>query len=201
MRRTSLALLVFLIAAPLLSQSAPAPTWFTVAPESATTSVTLPAGATYRFGDTAHNLWSAPITVQAATTINPVSMAGDNPFPFADPDVGTVKELDVLEIADAQLVDVTDLTTETVTARIVPALATPPPAHTVVFTNFQNNATSQAALLFAFVNAPSQGGARIWEGTQMDVTIDGVTWTCTYGQSYTDQTYTLNCNPPAAPGT
>jgi hypothetical protein len=29
-----------------------APVWITIAPESATTSVTIPAGATYRFGDT-----------------------------------------------------------------------------------------------------------------------------------------------------
>ena len=177
----------------------PAPVWVTISPESATVSVTLPAGATYRFGDAVNNLWSAPITVQVATTFSPVFFPS-GVFPFSDPDPNTAKELDVLETADAQGVTITDLSTSpvAVTTQIVPALAAPPPAHTVTFTNFQNTAVGQTALLFAFANLPDQSGAgaSVWEGTQMDIAIDGVTWTCSYGQNYTDQVYTLNCNPP-----
>ena len=168
--------------------------WVTVAVESQSTSVTLPAGATYRFGDTANNLWSAPVTVAVETTFSPVFFPA-GVFPFADPDIGVTKELDVLETADAQLISVTNLSTDpvTVSSQIVPALAVPPPTHTITFTHFQINTTGQTALMFDFVNAPAAGGARTWEGTQMDATIDGVIWTCTYGQTYTDQVYTLSC--------
>ena len=34
------------------------PVWTVITPESATTSVTLPAGATYRFGDPVNNKWA-----------------------------------------------------------------------------------------------------------------------------------------------
>jgi hypothetical protein len=75
------------------------PVWIALTSESQSVSVSLPAGATYRFGDYENNRWSTPITLTTATTFNPVySPAGV--FPFPDPDPGVAKELDVLmEIA------------------------------------------------------------------------------------------------------
>jgi hypothetical protein len=214
-RKAMIALLVCLFAAPLLSQAVPvtppaaSPVWLTVTPESATISVTLPAGATYRFGDYTNNLWSVSVTVQAATTISPVSMSAADPFPFADPDYGTLKELDVLETAASQTLSISDLTLTppAPVSFIVPAL-TPPTTlpvlpgslHTVTFTNFVNADVypSTATLMFAFVNGAANLADETWEGTSMNLTIDGVVLTCTYGQTYTDQVFSLSCTVPAA---
>src|SRR5450631_4292097 len=99
-----------LLATPALyAQTTPAQVWNTIAAESATTSVTLPAGTTYRLGDYTNNKWSAPVTVQVDTTLNPISMGVANSFPFSDPDEGTVKELDILETVAPQTITVTDL--------------------------------------------------------------------------------------------
>jgi hypothetical protein len=197
-----------LLATPALhGQTAPAPVWATVTAESATTAVTLPAGTTYRFGDYVNNLWSAPVTVQAPTTINPVSMAGANPFPFGDPDYGTAKELDVLETAAPQSIAVTDLAASTTVAQMVPPVIPPPAvpltpgtAYTLTFSNFTiAPGTTQNALMLAFVNQPASQASRTWEGTQMNLTIDGVTMVCTYGQTYTDAVFSLNCTVPTTP--
>ena len=54
-------LFVLLLAVPAVHAQTPAPAapvWATVTPESSNVSVTLPAGATYRLGDYAHNKWS-----------------------------------------------------------------------------------------------------------------------------------------------
>jgi hypothetical protein len=71
------------------------PFWLAVANENPSVSVTLPAGATYRFGDYVNNVWSDPITLTTATTFSPVFMPA-GVFPFSDPDPGVAKELDVL---------------------------------------------------------------------------------------------------------
>ena len=51
--------------------------------------------------------------------------------------------------------------------------------------------------MFAFVNAPANMANNTWEGTQMNLTFDGVTMVCTYGQTYTNEVFTLNCTVPA----
>jgi hypothetical protein len=185
----------------------PVPLWVMVAGESSTVAVVLPAGTTYRFGNAADNLWSAPITVTEATTFSPVFYPA-GVFPFADPDPGVVKELDVLETTAPQAIQVTNLAVSpaTTVSQMVPAL-TPPTsvpvlpgtAYTVTFSNFMIPATApQNAQMVAFVNAPETHANQAWEGTQMNLTIDGVTMVCTLGPGNTAQTFTLNCTVPAA---
>src|ERR1035438_9205091 len=106
-----LAALLLLTTSLLYGQTAPAPTWAIVTPESTTVAVVLPAGTTYRFGDSINNKWSAAVTVTVPTTISPVSMSSSNPFPFSDPDYGTAKELDVPETSAVQTIAVTNLAT------------------------------------------------------------------------------------------
>lgn len=207
--------IALLSAAPLFAQTATNPTWFTITQESATTSVTLPAGTTYRFGTAncpvANNAASwTQVTVTQATTISPVSMASTDPFPFSDPCLGTVKELDVLETSAAQTISVTNTAaTPATVAMVVPSTtpstvvnATPGSSHTLTFTNFSvAPGSSQNALMFAFVNQPANNANNIWEGTQMNLSIDGVTLTCTYGQTYTSGVFTLSCTVPSTSGT
>jgi hypothetical protein len=206
-------LIALLFAAPLLhGQTTPAPTgpvWATISAESLTTSVTLPAGTTYRLGDYTNNRWSDPITVSAPTTISPISMGGPNPFPFSDPDQGTVKEFDVLETAGPQSITVTNLAASPAVsvAQMVPPLVppavvpvTPGTSYTLTFSNFATSpAAGQNALMLALVNSPSTNANRTWEGTQMNLTIDGVTLVCTYGQTYTDGIFSLTCTVPTTP--
>ena len=54
--------------------------------------------------------------------------------------------------------------------------------------------------MFAFVNQPANDANRTWEGTQMNLSIDGVTMVCTYGQTYTSGVFTLSCTVPATAG-
>jgi hypothetical protein len=196
-----------LLAAPALHGQT-TPVWATISAESTTTSVTLPAGTTYRFGDYVNNRWSAPVTVYTATTINPISMGMSNTFPFGDPDPGTVKELDVLETAASQSISVTNLTTSTTVSQIVPSLAAPPTSvpvtpgtqYTLTFSNFAiAPGTPQNALMLALVNSPPNTANQTWEGTQMNLTIDGVTLVCTYGQTYTNAVFSMTCTVPPTP--
>jgi hypothetical protein len=84
---------------------------------------------------------------------------------------------------------------------VVPALIPPSTipvpagtAHTLTFSNFSTPVGSaQNALMLTLVNAPASGANRAWQGTQMNLTVDGVTFSCTYGQTYTDAVFTLNC--------
>jgi hypothetical protein len=124
--------------------SGQAPVWVMVAAESQAVSVVLPAGTTYRFGDTTNNVWSAPITVTEPTTFSPVFYPA-GAFPFSDPDPGVAKELDVVETSAAQVVTVTNTSVSpaTTVAQIVPGFAvptsvpvTPGTAYTVTFSNF-----------------------------------------------------------------
>lgn len=204
-------LFAFLLAVPVLhaqTSTSTSPVWFTVTQENAAVSVTLPAGTTYRLGDYTHNLWSQSVTVSQTTTLSPVSMGVANSFPFSDPDQGTVKELDILETSAPQSVTVADssVTPATTVALAVPPIA-PPPAvpvspgttYTLTFSNFSTSPTAgQNALMLALVNAPASNANRTWEGTQMNLTIDGVTLVCTYGQTYTDGVFTLSCTVPAS---
>ena len=203
-------LLAILLAAPLLhaQTTTSAPVWATITQENTAIAVTLPAGTTYRLGDYTHNLWSPSVTVGATTTLNPVSMGVANtPFPFSDPDPGTVKELDILETANAQSIIVTNssVSPATTVTQIVPPLVppstvpvTPGTSYTLTFSNFSNSpSVGSNALMLALVNAPSTLANQTWEGTQMNLTIDGVTLTCTYGQTYTSGVFTLNCTVPS----
>ena len=198
---------IFLPAFPLTAQSTPAPVWVTITQESQTVAVVLPAGATYRFGNAADNLWSAPITVTEPTTFSPVYYPA-GVFPFPDPDVGKVKELDVMEIATPQTVQVTNLAASPATsvAMVVPGLAppttvpmTPGTAYTLTFSGLNIPAGSgQSAPMAAFVNAPASLAWDSWQATQLTLTVDGVTMVCTLGPSYSAQAFTLNCAVPAA---
>lgn len=136
------------------------PTWSKVAAESATTSATLPPGTTYRFGTTLcattnAPAWSASTPVTKATAINPVSMAGANPFPFPDPCQGTTKELDVMETSTAQTIATTvagKSTPMTVPALVPPPPVTPPAPTSITFPypatcSISLNATTGALVL------------------------------------------------------
>jgi hypothetical protein len=203
-----LSILAVLSATPLFAQSTSTPTWYTVVPASAQSpniSVTLPAGTTYRFGDTQNNIWGAPVTVTAQTTISDFD-DGQSGRP-ADPDPGTQKELDILQTSGQQAVSVTNVTASPATiAVIVPSLvpptvvdATPGSNHTLTFTNFTvAPGSTQNALMFAFVNQPANNANNTWEGTQMNLSIDGVTLVCTYGQTYTSGVFTLSCTVPSS---
>jgi hypothetical protein len=207
-----LPLLAFLLSTPLLfAQTTPAPTWYTVTAESSTVAVVLPAGTTYRLGDYTNNKWSDPITVTVATTFSPVYVPA-GVFPFSDPDQNVLKELDVLETTAPQSITVTNLAASPVAtvALVVPSLIppsavpmTPGTSYTLTFSNFAiAPGTPQNALMLAFVNAPPTNASRTWEGTQMNLSIGGVTMVCTYGQTYNDGVYTLTCTvPPAPPAT
>jgi hypothetical protein len=207
-------LFAILLTTPLLwaqTSTPTAPVWATVATESVSIALTLPAGATYRFGDYAHNLWSESVTLSVATTFSPFSASDSTVFPFSDPDVGTVKELDVLETTAPQTVSVSNLAASptTTVSQIVPSLnppvsvpVAPGTSYTLTFSNFATSPTAgQSALMFAFVNAPTSLANRTWEGTQMNLTIDGVTLVCTYGQTYTDGVFSLNCAVPTTTST
>jgi hypothetical protein len=200
-------LFAVLLAAPALYAQTSTNTWTTIAPESSGISVTLPAGTTYRLGDYKNNIWSAPITVSAKTTFSPLYFPSGQ-FPFSDPDYGTAKELDVLQTTASQSISVTNATVSPVStiAQIVPSL-TPPTtvpvlpgtSYNITFSNFSTpSVTPSNALMFAFVNAPTNLANRTWEGTQMNLTIDGVTLVCSYGQNYTDQVFSLNCTVPGS---
>jgi hypothetical protein len=169
--------------------------------------VVLPAGTTYRFGDSANNRWSAPVTVTEPTTFSPVSQ-NSGVFPFGDPDVGTVKELDVLETATPQTVLVTDLSVSpasSVSLTIPPSVPPssvpmkPGTTYTLTFSSFMVAANSpQSPPMVALVNAPPSMAYQTWEGTQVNLTIDGVTLVCTPTQNNTDQSMSMNCAVPAA---
>ena len=159
--------LVVLSAAPLFAQSTTTPTWFPIAGENPNISVTLPAGTTYRWGTAscpvANNAatWTQ-VTVAQTTTIGPLTMAGSTAsFGFADPCLGTAKELDVLETASVQSLSLTNSTaTPATVAMIVPSSApttvvnaAPGSNHTLTFTNFSvAPGSTQNALMFACVN-------------------------------------------------
>jgi len=194
----------------LHGQTAPAPLvplWVMVTPESATVAVVLPAGTTYRFGDTTNNLWSTAITVNVATTFSPVFFPA-GVFPFADPDPNTAKELDVLQTTAPQAIQVTNLAGSPVTtvSQMVPALTppasvpvTPGTAYTLTFSNFTIPPTvQQNAEMMSFVNSPETHANQAWQGTQMNLTIDGVTMVCTLGPANTAQSFSLNCTVPSA---
>ena len=116
-----------------------------------------------------------------------------------------------LETVAPQTVTVVDTsaTPATTIAQVIPSLnppsvvpVAPGTSYTLTFSNFSTpSAAGQNALMFAFVNAPSTLANRTWEGTQMNLTIDGVTLVCTYGQTYTDGVLSLSCTVPPAGST
>ena len=186
-----------------------APAWMMITAESQTISLVLPAGTTYRFGDVTNNKWSAPVTVSVPTTFSPVYFP-DGVFPFSDPDPGTAKELDVLETAGPQAIAVTNAGVAPVTTAslVVPGLVavptsvpvTPGTAYTVTFSNFAiAPGTAPDAQMVAFVNAPPTLANQAWQGTQMNLTIDGVTLVCSSGTGSSVGAVTLSCTVPVPP--
>jgi hypothetical protein len=185
-----------------------------VAPESTTISVALPAGATYRLGDTLDNKWSSPVTVAAAATISPTAYFGGQ-YTFPDPDPGVSKELQVLEIATTQSVTVTDTS---VTPKLVSILSIPatgvvasapatipaPPGQVYVVT--LSNISIVPGSVDALVFSPTSGMVPLAQlvgtllsGIQMNLAIDGVTFQCTFGQTFTGGTSNLVCAVPLTP--
>ena len=143
-----LSLIAFVFTAPLFAQSTPAaPTWFTITTENPAVSVTLPAGTTYRFGRRCKQPAGRKLPCTTRDYHLPMSMSGMEgiPFPFSDPDYGTVKEFDVLETSAAQTITVVNsAATPSTIAMVIPSL-TPssmwsarPLAlnHTLTFTSF-----------------------------------------------------------------
>lgn len=119
--------------AALLVISAHAQTWYPVAPESTSTTLTIPAGTTYQLGTascavTSAAAWSAPVTVTAATTFNPLDWT-NGVFPFADPCNGTLKTFQVQEVAATQALTLNGASfTVPALATVVAAAACPLPA-------------------------------------------------------------------------
>ncbi|MCU1253041.1 MAG: peptidase gametolysin [Edaphobacter sp.] len=98
-----------------VQQSAQTGTWFTVIPaekQAQTLSVSVPAGTTYRFGDTKNNKWCTPVTISTATTVSDWDAGPE------DCDPGTAKEMDILETSAAQTVKIID-------SSVTPAVSTP----------------------------------------------------------------------------
>jgi hypothetical protein len=190
-----------------------AQTWVTVAPESPTVSVALPVGATYRLGDTINNKWSASVTVAAATTISPTAYF-DGQYKFPDPDPGIAKLLQVMEIATAQVVTLTDtsVTPALVTTINIPGTGTVstgpsipvPPGQVYIVT--LSNISIVSGSVDAMVFSPTSGMVPLAQlvgtllsGIQMNLTLDGVTLQCSFGQTFTSGTSSLICAVPLTP--
>jgi hypothetical protein len=127
-----------------VARAAHAQTWFQVAQESASSTLTIPAGVTYQLGTTScaatgAAAWSAPITVTAATTFSPLSMSVAGVFPFADPCAGYVKTLDVQETSAAQTLTLNGAPFQ------VPALASSAPVNCPAPATFSANPEMPAA--------------------------------------------------------
>jgi hypothetical protein len=209
--RIFVAIACFLVA-PLLR----AQVWVTVASESPTISVALPAGATYRLGNVNDGKWSASITISAATTINPTAFY-DGQYSFPDPDPGVPKVLQVLEIATAQTVTLTDssVTPAVVTTVTVPGTApvAPPPSiasipvppgqvYIVSLSNISIVPGSVDALVFNPTSGMvplSQLIGTLLSGIQLSMTIDGITLNCSFGETFTSGASSLICVVPATP--
>ena len=197
---------LFLLFVPMLH----AQTWVVVAPESETISVALPAGATYRLGDTLNNKWSISVTVAAATVISPTDWPGGQ-YPFPDPDPGSGKELEVLETATVQAVTVTDTSVRpaSVTVDAIPATAAaasipvgPGTTYIVTLSNISIVAGSVDALVFSPTSGLVPLGqlvGTLLSGIQRNLTIDGVTMLCSFGQTFTNGTSNLICAVPTTP--
>ncbi len=123
---------------PINLSATPAPVWFNASPESSTVRLILNPGTVFRFGDTTNSKWS-DATIVNGTSITPTPGGSGGvsssplqliPYyanlPFADPDPGTVKELDILETAQVQTINAVDAMGQTFTIT-VPALPLPPP--------------------------------------------------------------------------
>jgi hypothetical protein len=137
LKQSLLISLLTLAVSPALAQTStvtttPTPVWSAVVPsESLTTTLTLPAGATIRWCDTATNRICSPAEVFAAQTVITAFCPSVGPCATADLTDGlngVPKSISVLEMAAAQTVTVTDSSVKPakVTTATVPAL---PPAN------------------------------------------------------------------------
>src|SRR6202041_1012663 len=127
--------------APAVGHSQTTPVWFTLltpAQQSLSTTVSLPAGVTYRIGDSVNNKWSAPVTTTAAVTV--VDYADGLDGRPADPDPGTPKEFDIVEQATPLNVSVSG---QSVT---VPALPYSSPVWFTLLTPAQQSLSTTVSL-------------------------------------------------------
>ena len=123
---------------PINLTATPAPVWFKASVESSQVRLMLPQGTVFRFGDTANNKWSVPTIVNGTAITTTPGGSGNQtaqpyqliPYwsnmPFPDPDVGTLKELDILEQPWVQTINAVDAMGQNFTIT-VPALPLPPP--------------------------------------------------------------------------
>lgn len=188
--------------------SAHAQAWTLVAPESSSTTLTIPAGTTYKFGiddcPSAGDVpaFSMPITVAADTTFSPLNWPS-GVFPFVDPCDGSVKSLYVFDTALPQTLILNGA------AFLVPALPPPPAPVSIATPPGQIYAVTLSPIQtppstnppwFGIVDLPASGANVTFESTQFTLTIGGVALTCTYA-SRSGAIYTLNCVVPPAQST
>jgi hypothetical protein len=200
-----LSILLVVMATPALAQ-----TWFKVASESPTLSLSMPAGTTFRMGNAADNKWSLNQTPTGPTTVNVYYPSMSGVFP--DPDPGQPKEIDILESAAARTVTLTDTSVSPakVTSLTVPALAagsyppitfTPGTVYPVGFSKIVVIANSPAAALLDLVPIPPwEFYAALLQNFTSTFSLGGVTFNCTYGGAVTTTgMVNLNCVPASTP--
>jgi hypothetical protein len=201
-------MLLSTLATPALAQ-----TWFKVASEVPTISLTIQAGATYRMGSAADQRWSSNQTVTTPMTISVFYPTMGASFP--DPDPGQVKEIDVLETTAMRTVTLSDTSFSPVkvTTVTVPALAptvplsyppvafTPSTVYPVAFTNILVIPNSPAAALLDLVPIPGwEFYAALLQNFTSTFSLGGVAFNCTYGGATTTGNVNLNCVPsPVTP--
>lgn len=215
---------VMLLSLSAFGQSATAPvpkqTWFKVATEGA--SITTSDSITYRFGTASGiadnnvdcaktSCWSAP-TVQSSQWTN--FLVYFKSFPFADPAPDVVKELDVLETATAQTVTVTPVGGLPIVLIVPadPALApstpipvlpsttasfTPGSVYDVTVSKLQPRPGSLAQVLLQRLPVSANvviGG--VLSGFSFDITVNGITLECLYGNADAAGNVMLSCIAP-----
>lgn len=199
-----------------LVHSAHAQTFTTVAGEGDTVTNTSDSAITYRYGAPAGTTpalagsmacatdggcWDPSGTLQPGRTIvvNTTTMGGD-------PIYGTLKVLQIEQSATAQSVTVTPAAGGPSTTVPVPALPPPPPPTSIATPPGQNYAVTLSPIQtpapvsptqFGIAELPASGANVAYQSTQFNLTIGGVSLTCTYA-SRSGAIYTLNCAVPPA---
>jgi hypothetical protein len=196
----SILILLVVLATPALAQ-----TWFKVATESPTLSLTMQAGTTYRMGNATNEAWSSNQVVATPLTISVYYPTMTVAFP--DPAPGVSKEIDVLETAVVSTVTLTDTSVAPakVTVVAIPALApisyppiafTPGTVYPLAFTNILVIPNSPAAALLDVLPIPGwEFYAALLQNFTSTFLLSGVTFNCTYGGAMTTGKVNLNCVP------
>jgi hypothetical protein len=181
------------LASPAFSQ-----TWLKVAgseQQALTLSVSLPAGTTYRIGDTANNKWCVA-TATAAVTL--VDYADGLNGRLADCDSGTPKEFDVLETVSTQTVTLTDASVTPAKVTTVPVPALPPPASyppvivtpgnvvAMVYGSVTIIPGSPLSQIIPLVNLPPfELMATVLQNLNFKLTFEGIVYDCTFAGTQT----------------